>query len=699
MVASADFVPECLAHLNDAQTAAASYGACDGQGLFRSGPLLVLAGAGTGKTRTLAHRVAHLIVHGIDPSRILLLTFSRRAAREMTRRTKNIVRQAVADAKASPRVRALGRKKLCWAGTFHSVASRLLRRYARSVGLDAGFGIIDRSDCADLVDVARQELALARTDRRFPRKQTCLDIYSRIVNTSSGLRPAVERWFPWCLEWVDGLGKLFRRYVEIKQESCLLDYDDLLLYWQQMMAVPRLAEEVRAGFDHILVDEYQDTNKLQGSILDLLAPQGEGLTVVGDDAQSIYSFRAAEVDNILGFAERYRPPAAVIRLERSYRSVEPVLEVANTLMEESQQSCRKRLYSGMPSAQKPVYVTVESETDQSQYVVEQVLAQREAGQRLRDQAVLFRSARHSNGLEILLNQRNIPFVKYGGLKFIESAHIKDVLSVLRWADNPKHRVAAFRAVQLLPGIGPRYAERCLNFLSAHDYRLEALGGFSPPLAARHDWPPLCGLLAELRSWGQPWHGQLGRVRAWYRPHLERIHDQTAARWGDLDQLEQISGNYPSREGFVSELCLDPSIASGDLAGAPHLDEDYLTLSTVHSAKGQEWRSVFVINVSDGSFPSEFATGDASLIAEERRLLYVALTRAKTDLHLISPHRYYVTQQPKHGDRHVYGARSRFLSDRLLERFERRQYPERSAEEAARASTPVIDLAARMRSMW
>ena len=687
-----------LGMLNPAQRQAAEFGERREGSTYASGPLLVIAGAGTGKTMTLAHRVAHLVIEGVSPERILLLTFTRRAAQEMTRRVENIVRVSARGATPLP---AGG---LPWSGTFHSVANRLLRRFAHNLGLDPGFSVLDRGDAADMLDVVRHETRLTRTSRRFPRKDTCLAIYSRCVNTQQSLATTLEHHYPWCADWTDELSELFRHYVERKQNTQSLDYDDLLLYWSHLVAEAEFAEEIGSWFDHVLVDEYQDTNIVQAQILNALKPDGRGVTVVGDDAQSIYSFRAAEVENILGFPDQYIPSARVITLEQNYRSTQAILDAANSLIAESERQYRKNLFSEQTPGDKPQYVTVEDGDAEAEFVVETILANRELGMQLKEQAVLFRGSHHSDRLELELVRRNIPYVKYGGLKFLEAAHVKDLLSVLKWAENPKNEVAAFRVLKLLPGMGPAKAARCFEMLAVNDYAFPALATFRPPAGAAPEWPAFCELLeslshAEIGDRG--WQAQLTQVRRWYQPHLERLYDGLDTREADLEQLEQISGRYPTRERFLTELTLDPPSAAGDLAGDPLLDEDYLILSTVHSAKGQEWEAVYVLNVTDGNFPSEFATGKPEMIEEERRLLYVAMTRAKQSLSLISPLRFHVTQQRRDGDKHVYGARSRFMTEQLLASMDQRFAGRtESGEGPFRVRTDrQIDVAARMRQMW
>jgi DNA helicase-2/ATP-dependent DNA helicase PcrA len=687
-----------LGLLNPAQRLAAEYGERRDDDGFHAGPLLVIAGAGTGKTMTLAHRVAHMIIEGVSPERILLLTFTRRASQEMTRRVESIVRASARDAIPLP---AGG---LPWSGTFHSIANRLLRRFARNLGLDPGFSVLDRGDAADMIDVVRHEQKLTRTSRRFPKKDTCLAIYSRCVNTQRPLADTLDETYPWCADWADELAELFRHYVLRKQQCQSLDYDDLLLYWSHLVAEPEFAEEIGSWFDHVLVDEYQDTNLVQAQILNALKPDGSGVTVVGDDAQSIYSFRAADVENILGFPDQYMPSAKVITLEQNYRSTQPLLDSANCLIAESERQYRKNLFSERRNGGKPRYITVEDGDAEAEYVVTSILANRELGMALKDQAVLFRGAHHSDRLELELVRRNIPYVKFGGLKFLEAAHVKDLLSVLKWAENPRNEVAAFRVLKLLPGMGPANAARCFERLAVNEHCISALKEFRAPAAAAGEWPAFCSLMVSLGGaeiGDRGWQSQVSEVRRWYQPHLERIYDGIDTREADLEQLEQISGRYPTRERFLTELTLDPPSAAGDLAGDPLLDEDYLILSTVHSAKGQEWESVFVLNVTDGNFPSEFATGKPEMIEEERRLLYVAMTRAKQSLSLLSPLRFHVTQQRRDGDRHVYGARSRFMTDRLLATLDQRFAGRSEAEGAAFRvrSDKQIDVASRMREMW
>jgi DNA helicase II / ATP-dependent DNA helicase PcrA len=689
---------DCPAHLrglNPGQRAAVEYG-IGGAATETPGPLLVIAGAGTGKTNTLAHRVANVILAGTPPERILLLTFTRRAAAEMTGRAERIL----AAARAGKPGAAAGGGEISWSGTFHAIGNRLLREHADSVGLDPSFTVLDRADSADLLNLVRSDLGLAQQAARFPRKDTCLAIYSHTVNAQCPLQDTLESAFPWCTEWEAELKRLFGGYVDAKQRDNVLDYDDLLLYWAHMMAEPELARRVGTRFDHVLVDEYQDTNALQARILLRLKPDGRGLMVVGDDAQSIYSFRAATVRNILDFPKQFTPPAHVVALEQNYRSTQPILEACNAVIDEAGEGFRKQLFSDRPSGERPQLVVATDEAAQVEYVVARILEHREAGIDLKRQAVLFRAGHHSDLLEVALARRGIPFVKYGGLKFLEAAHVKDMLSLLRWIENPRDAVAAFRVLQLLPGVGPATARAALTHLSGAAWDFASLADFAAPPAAAPYWPELSALLSGLRDAATPWTGQMALLRRWYLPHLERMHDNVGARAADLDQLEQIAGTYATRGAFLTELTLDPPEATSAEARPPYLDEDYLVLSTIHSAKGQEWDAVFLLNVTDGCIPSDMAVGSREQVEEERRLLYVAMTRARHHLHLVQPTRFFRSHQHRHGDACVMAMRSRFIADSMLSLFDR-VVPGRNGQGAPPSSPSAVrvNVAARMREMW
>src|SRR5947207_2524283 len=457
-----------------------------------------------------------------------------------------------------------------------------------------------------------------------------------------------------------------------------------------------LRRSLGSRFDHILVDEYQDTNPLQASILLPLKADGRGLTVVCDDAQSIYSFRAATVRNILDFPSHFMPQARIVTLERNYRSTQPILAASNAVIALAAERFSKNLWSSREASARPLLVATRDEAHQARYVVARVLENREAGLPLKSQAVLFRTSHHSDTLEFELTRRNIPFVKFGGLKFLEAAHVKDVLAALRFAENPRDRVAGFRVAQLVPGIGPASAARILDCLAAPD-PAAMLVTYTPPRAST-EWKSFVTLFDALFRRTAGWPAELEQVRRWYEPHLERLHDDAAVRAADLAQLEQIAASYRTREQFLTDLTLDPPSATSDEAGAPLLDEDYLILSTIHSAKGQEWKSVFVLNAVDGCIPSDLATGNADEIEEERRLLYVAMTRAKDQLDVMVPQRFYTHNQTNRRHRYVHALRTRFIPTSVARYFEQRVWP--SARQATAAAQPSaqMDVTARMRAM-
>ncbi|MBZ9789136.1 ATP-dependent helicase [Rhizobium sp. 3T7] len=683
-----------LEKLNPQQRAAVEYGTLT-DGTHVAGPLLVIAGAGSGKTNTLAHRVAHLIVKGADPRRILLMTFSRRAAAEMARRVERICTQVLGSNSG------IMADALAWSGTFHGIGARLLRDYAEQIGIDPAFTIHDREDSSDLMNLIRHELGFSKMESRFPTKGTCLAIYSRVVNSESELSLVLRDAFPWCSAWENQLRELFGAYVEAKQNQNILDYDDLLLYWAQMVSEPIIADDIGSRFDHVLVDEYQDTNRLQASILLALKPGGQGLTVVGDDAQSIYSFRAATVRNILDFPSAFSPAANIITLDRNYRSTQTILAAANAVIDLASERFTKNLWTERQSAQRPRLVTVRDEADQARYVADKVLENREEGVKLKQQSVLFRASHHSGALEVELSRRNIPFVKFGGLKFLDSAHVKDMLAALRFAQNPRDRVAGFRLMQLLPGVGPSTAQRVVDQMAADASPIQLLAELPAPPRSGEDWTAFVAMLQEVKTGKAGWPAEIGLVREWYSPHLERLHEDASTRQADLLQLEQIAVGYPSRERFLTELTLDPPDATSDQAGVPLLDDDYLILSTIHSAKGQEWTRVFMLNVVDGCIPSDLAVGTRAEIEEERRLLYVAMTRAKDNLDLVVPQRFFTHGQNAQGDRHVYASRTRFIPATLLQFFEVVGWPQARTDGGAshQARQVRVDVGARMRGMW
>ena len=633
-----------LEGLNAEQTAAVTHG---------DGPLLIIAGAGTGKTRTLAARVAHLIETGTDPDRILLLTFTRRAATEMLRRADGNI-----DDRTAGKV---------WGGTFHSVANRLLRRYGNAVGLDDGFTVMDRTDTESLFGILRTESGYGASKTRFPRKETIASIYSRVASSRLPLAQTVMERFPWCGDHVDEIAELFRAYRGRKREQNVIDYDDLLLYWQALMESPA-ADTVRGLFDHVLVDEYQDTNKSQADLLRSLVGPNGNITVVGDDAQSIYSFRAARVENILGFPDEYRG-CTVITLERNYRSTPQILDVSNAVIGASDTAFDKQLWTRRPSGPIGELVTCFDEAAQADWVCDRVLALREQGIDLREQAVLFRTGHHSGGLEVELARRNIPFVKYGGLTFLEAAHVKDLMSLLRILDNPRDELAWSRVLLMLPGVGPATAAKITDHLDevaarAGIDRLEAFLRYDLPVT--NQTRVVLGLLRDVLADASGTEAaepspavQIQRLKDYCVAVFEVAYDDAAARLGDIDHLAALAAGYTTRSRFLTEITLDPPASTSDFADTPYLDDDYLILSTIHSAKGGEWRSVTVIHAADGNIPSDMALSEPGGVEEERRLMYVALTRAKDHLAVTVPQRFYHHRYATDAA-HTYALRSRFL---------------------------------------
>ncbi|MDP8954486.1 MAG: ATP-dependent helicase [Actinomycetota bacterium] len=643
------------------------------------GHLLIVAGAGSGKTHTLACRVAHLLAGGVRPERVLLLTFSRRAAREMLARAGQL-----AEVEGARRV---------WGGTFHAVANRLLRGHGTAVGLRPGFTVMDQGDHADLLGLVRHDLGLGERGRRFPKKETLASLYSRVVNTQEKLADVVEVAYPWCRNDLEGIRAVFGGYAQRKRARNVVDYDDLLLYWRALAASPSVGPVLRSGFDHILVDEFQDTNAVQADIVAAMAGPGVCVAAVGDDAQAIYGFRSGSARHMLEFPERF-PRSTVVTLDRNYRSTPSILASANAVMAEASGGYAKQLRSTRPVGERPVLATCVDELAQSTFVCESVLEQRERGVALRDQAVLFRSGHHSDALELELARRNVPFVKYGGLKFLESAHVKDLLCLLRILDNPSDELAWLRVLGFLEGVGPATTRRLIEELGVTEGTALArlLGDSCPrfPTAASADLDELRAALSacavdELRP-----TDQVERLGVACTPIFARRYPTTASvRLADLEHLRSLASDYRTRSRFLAELTLDPPASTADLAGRPHLDDDHLILSTIHSAKGGEWQVVHVIHASDGNIPSDMSLGSAEEVEEERRLLYVALTRARDTLVVSYPLRYYFRRNPL-DDAHSYGQPSRFLT------------PAMSSFETANVGEAVVEddaVAAELQALW
>jgi DNA helicase II / ATP-dependent DNA helicase PcrA len=630
-----------LDHLTDEQKRAATH---------PGGPLLVLAGAGTGKTTTLCARVAWLVESGVSPERILLLTFTRRAARDMLARARA----------------QLGREtnsSFVVGGTFHSVAYRTLLRHAPALGLD-GVSLFDATDAADLLDLLREELGLATTNRRFPRKGTLLDIYSRVVNAQRELNEVLAESFPWCVSDGEEIARLFRAYTTRKRRLNALDLDDLLLYWHAALKNDRLKLPLASQYDHVLVDEYQDVNALQVEIVRLLCFDHDNVTVVGDDMQAIYGFRAADPAYILDFPSAF-PTATVIKLERNYRSPQPLLDAGNEVAANATRSFARHLSAEHEGDARPELVFCLDEQRQALEVCERVLAQREQGAQLRDQAVLMRAGHHSDLLELELARRKVPFRKYGGIRYLEAAHVKDFVALLRVAVNVQDELSWFRLLQLLDGVGPVHARKLTDPLLADRPSLTDLPdrwrGADVPPAARQAGQRLVDTLAA--SVHLTVAARVDRLEQALAPLIRAAYPDGDTRLVDLKQLAGAAAGVSTLERFVSELVLDPPASSSDFAGPPGLDEDYLVLSTIHSAKGLEWDHVHVIHASDGNIPSDMSLSTPQGLEEERRLFYVALTRPRLSLRVYVPLRYYHHPRAR-DDNHGYGKPSRFLTERL-----------------------------------
>jgi len=598
--------------LNDAQYEAATAG---------EGPVLVIAGAGSGKTRTLVFRVARLVESGVDPAAILLLTFTRKSAAEMLRRAA-----ALLD----------GRCEDVAGGTFHSFANIVLRRHAKALGYASSFTILDRGDAEDVIALARAELGLDKKDKRFPRKQTIAAMFSMAVNKSRALADLLEESYAHLAEHTDDLLALRGKYDDFKRERNLMDYDDLLVRLHELL---RDDERVRAELSrrhaHILVDEYQDTNALQAAIVRLLASEHDNVLAVGDDAQSIYAFRGANFRNIMDFPDLF-PGARIITLEENYRSTQPILDVTNQIIAQARERYSKTLYTRRGEGETPQLIAAENENFQSRFVCQRILDLREEGVPLPEIAVLFRSSFHSFDLELELTRHDIPFVKRGGFKFIETAHVKDALAHLRILSNPRDAVSWNRALLLLEGIGPRRAHELTAALIAAPDPAEVLENVAArPLAA--PLRALAGLLRQMREPGRRPEEQLEQVLRYYDPHLKRIHrDDYPKRLKDLEHMVSIAARYRELEVLLTDMALEPPADSvGDVLAVDE-PEGVLTLSTIHSAKGLEWHSVFVLWAVDGRFPSVYSMHDDDALEEERRLMYVATTRAKQNLFLTYP---------------------------------------------------------------
>jgi DNA helicase-2/ATP-dependent DNA helicase PcrA len=622
------------AELNAAQYAAVSH---------LEGPVLVVAGAGSGKTRTLVYRVARLVELGIAPSSILLLTFTRRAAEVMLERAASLVGTACG------RVRG---------GTFHSFANLALRRFAREIGRDASFTILDRGDAEDVVQLVRTAMGLDRKDRRFPKKQTIADIFSACVNKTLPLAAIVESDYLHLAEHLDDLTELRNRYEAYKAERNLFDYDDLLLKLRDLLEQrPAIAERLSQELRFVMVDEYQDTNRLQAEIVEQLATSHKNVMAVGDDAQSIYSFRGADFRNIMEFEKRF-PGARVIALEENYRSTQPILDLANAVIERAAERYTKVLRTRQTGGTTPVLVQAESESFQSRFVCQRILELREEGVPLEEIAVLFRSSFHSFDLELELARADLPFIKRGGFKFVETTHVKDVVAHLRVGANPLDTVSWLRVLLLLEGVGPKTAGAMVEAVAAAGGALAALRLPARREGGAKELERLTALVAALGREPLRPAVALERVVSHYQPILERVHpDDHPRRLKDLEHLVTIAARYPTLEAMLSDFALEPPSDAVGGALAEDDDEGRLTLSTIHSAKGLEWHTVFLIWAADGKFPAPQSLIDEAELEEERRLCYVAITRAKRLLYLCYPIQYF-----ERGVGPAFGRPSRLVAD-------------------------------------
>jgi DNA helicase-2/ATP-dependent DNA helicase PcrA len=676
-----DSAPTLTADLNPEQRAAAEFG---------DGPLLIVAGAGTGKTRTLVYRVAHLIERGVRPDRILLLTFTRRAAREMLGRVEHLV--------GSTGSRVHG-------GTFHATAHRLLRAYGERAGIAKNFSILDQGDSEDLMGIARNALGFGERASRFPKKETLQFVYSRHVNTELSVEDILREELPQFVDDLPDIIKVFAAYTERKAERNLVDYDDLLLFWAGMLEqAPELGDRIAGLYDHVLVDEYQDTNSLQARVLRGMCRTHTNITVVGDDAQSIYAFRGANFKNILEFPKHF-PGTTVVTLEHNYRSTQPILDVTNALIAKARERFTKSLWTDRRNGEAPMLVTAHDEAEQTRYVVDQVMALNEQGTPLREMAVLFRSGYMSADLEIELAARKIPFEKWGGLKFLEAAHVKDVLAFLRVLENPRDEVSWFRVLRLLPGIGEVSARGAMAWLADHAWDAGSLALWRPPPRAREAVEKLTTILAELSvppsSGSRELAVEIARIRTMYDAILRDKYDRPEPRLSDLDQLESIAAGHPERAVFLAELALAPPSSTQDLAEGTTGEDDLLILSTAHSAKGCEWDAVFLIWAADGWFPSSRALRDEEEAEEERRLMYVAMTRARKALHVVFPVNVYSSRW---GADYSMAQLSRFIDADVRKRMQRRSAGPATHPDARRpgetvSGRQIVDLRGMLRGRF
>lgn len=587
---------------------------------FMEGPALVIAGAGSGKTRVLVYRVAHLVEKGINPGSILLLTFTRRASREMMKRAAGIL-----DSRCH---NVMG-------GTFHSFANGILRKYAKKIGFGSNFTILDRDDSEGLINLMRAELEFDKTRERFPKKKTIMEILSKSVNTGMNIKCLLDHDHPHFAHFHEEISAVGQAYADAKKEKSLMDYDDLLVHLRNLLRDnDNVRKAVSNRFKYIMVDEYQDTNRIQGHIVALLASEHENILVVGDDAQSIYSFRGANFRNIMDFPDIF-PKAEVITLEENYRSLQPILNLTNGIIANAKEKFSKELFTTREGDQKPVFVNLQDGEAQAEYVCKNILKLREEDVPLNEIAVLFRNSFHSNQLEVELTNRNIPFVKYGGFKFLEAAHVKDVMSFLKTVCNKDDEIAWRRILVLLEGIGEKGAAGIIAKIHAHEKGYPAL---SDPAFAKKKYAreliKLQDLYGDINPDLMAVAEMIRTFIPFYKPLMKNKFDNYSVRLEDLKTLVTVAENFSSLEEFLTQLTLEPPEKS--IVEQEDPDEEKLILSTIHSAKGLEWHTVFILSLLEGFLPDKRCLDEENEIEEERRLFYVAATRAKKNLYLLKP---------------------------------------------------------------
>lgn len=588
------------------------------------GPVLVVAGAGSGKTRTLVYRVAWLVEQGVDPGSILLLTFTRRAAGEMIARATSMLDH---------------RCQQVVGGTFHWLANRLLHRYGRHLALEPDFSIIDRSDAEDVVNFLVGNLGLRDKHRRFPKKRTLIEVFSKAVNRDETLEEVLKREFGQFLEYQGELSVLWEQYHAYKRQHQVMDFDDLLVYLRRLLQEHRdVCLDLSTQYKYVLVDEYQDTNRLQADIVQALATFHQNIMVVGDDSQSIYSFRGAHFRNILDFPKLF-PQSKLFKLEENYRSPQPILDLANGIIQSAREKYTKCLFTRKTEGPPPSLIRPADEGNQSEYVCEKIKELQGQGLPLREIAVLFRASFHSFDLEVALTRLGIPFVKYGGFKFIESAHVKDVLAHLRAWKSGRDRISWNRLLLLVNQVGRKRSQEIINYLGESGQSLKRLASYASKFPPHHGLHLLVRLFEEISKPGLSVSQQVRAVRDYYKPILTAKYDDYPKRLRELEYLQDWTLKYDRLGEFLADVALEPP-STNVPENHPDLARDHLVLSTIHSAKGLEWRAVFLLSAVEGRLPPSQAYADEEVLEEERRLVYVAVTRAKEYLYLCCPQRIY-----------------------------------------------------------